>query len=314
MAPSSSIRASAPGNLMILGEHAVLHGRRALACAVDRRISVTLQPRTDRVICINSSLGTYSAELENLKPSGPFRFVLAVLVTLHPRLDHGFNILIESEFSDTVGLGSSAAVTVAMAAGICAFFGLPVTPETLHQECLTSIRSIQGIGSGTDAAASILGGVVAYRAEPRELTKLSYPFPISVIYSDFKTTTVDVINQVESFRQKNKYDFERIFDLIDESVGEAIKAIEQQDWQRLGAILNKNQTFMSRLGVSNRALDDILTRMRDDPNILGAKISGSGLGDCVLGLGKPFDIDSPYEQIPVEISGQGVYVDKERMY
>ena len=309
MAPSSSIRASAPGNLMILGEHAVLHGRRALACAVDRRISVTLQPRTDRVICVNSSLGTHSVELEDLKPSGPFRFVLATLAILHPHLDHGFNILIESEFPDTIGLGSSAAVTVAMAAGIRAFFGLPVTPERLHQACLKSILSIQGVGSGTDAAASILGGVVAYRVAPRELTKLSYSFPISVVYSGCKTPTVDVINQVESLRQKKKEDFERMFDRIDESVGEAIEAVEQRDWQWLGSLLNENQVIMSHMGVSNQALDDILSRMRDHPNIWGAKISGSGLGDCVVGLGQPFSIDSPYEQIPVEITRQGVSVD-----
>ena len=314
MAQSSSIRASAPGNLMILGEHAVLHGRRALACAVDRRISVTLQPRLDRVIRIDSVLGAHTVALDDLKPTSPFQFVLAVLSALHSHLDHGFNILIESEFSDTIGLGSSAAVTVAMTAGIRSFLGFSVTHEVLHEQSLTSIRSIQGLASGTDAAASIWGGVVAYRAEPREYTKLSHQIPISVVYSGFKTPTVDVINLVESRRQKNKDDFEQMFDRIDESVGEAIEAVERQDWQRLGAILDENQTIMSRMGVSTQELNDILTRMRDHPNLLGAKISGSGLGDCILGLGQPFCIDSPYEQIPVEISQQGVHVDKARMH
>ena len=55
------LKASAPGSLMLMGEHAVLHGKKALVCAIDQRISVSLTPREDARISIVSALGEYSA-------------------------------------------------------------------------------------------------------------------------------------------------------------------------------------------------------------------------------------------------------------
>ena len=66
---------------------------------------------------------------------------------------------------------------------------------------------------------------------------------------------------------------------------------------------------MVDMGVSNRALDDIVFRMRKCPEVLGAKISGSGLGDCALALGTIDPHAMPYEMVSVQISGQGVRVE-----
>ena len=69
-------------------------------------------------------------------------------------------------------------------------------------------------------------------------------------------------------------------------------------------IMNKNQTYMRKMGVSTEKLDEIVKTLQQQPGILGAKISGSGLGDCVLGLG-----ESDLEQIPVEMSVEGLIVE-----
>src|SRR5438045_3958935 len=73
------LRASAPGSLMLLGEYAVLHGQHALVCAIDKRMTVTLSPRDDKKILIESALGHYETTLSDLKLVSPFRFVLATL-------------------------------------------------------------------------------------------------------------------------------------------------------------------------------------------------------------------------------------------
>ena len=314
MARNSSIRASCPGSVMILGEHAVLHGRRALACAINRRLTVVLAPRTDTRIQIHSALGDTNAELEDLKPEGPLRFALAALAGQRGRLGHGLDIQIESEFSDRVGLGSSAAVTVAITAAVHAIAGLAVPPETLHEECLDAIRAVQGIGSGADAAASIWGGIVLYRDQPRALRKLPNRCPLTLVYSGYKTPTRDVVLRVEAARSKDRQGFERIFDRIDGSVAEAAQAVERRDWARLGTLLNENQALMSQMGVSTPELDDIISQLRRSPGVLGAKISGSGLGDCALALGAAAPADMPYQRIPVQISSQGIHVDQTRMH
>jgi mevalonate kinase len=71
------------------------------------------------------------------------------------------------------------------------------------------------------------------------------------------------------------------------------------------------QGLMDALGVNDLALSDIIYSLRKSEVILGAKISGSGLGDCVIALGTDDSLALPYEMIPVAVSGVGVecYVD-----
>ena len=103
------LKAHAPGSLMLLGEYGVLYGKHALVCAVDKRISVVLTPRADEKIILRSSLqGEYVTSLTNLEIEKPFQFVLGALKQYQSRLKRGCEIEITSEFSDKIGLGSSA--------------------------------------------------------------------------------------------------------------------------------------------------------------------------------------------------------------
>ena len=108
---------TAPGSLMLMGEHAVLFGQRALACAVGKRITVTLTPREDRAVKIDSELAQYSASLDELQAEPALSFVLTAIERQLARLPAGFELVIRSEFSHLIGLGSSAAVTAAVASG-----------------------------------------------------------------------------------------------------------------------------------------------------------------------------------------------------
>ena len=66
------IHCSAPGKLMIMGEHAVLHGKKALVAAVDQRLHVYLEARDDQTLEIQSALGSLSCDLKDLKAEAPF--------------------------------------------------------------------------------------------------------------------------------------------------------------------------------------------------------------------------------------------------
>ncbi|MCC5850695.1 MAG: GHMP kinase, partial [Verrucomicrobia bacterium] len=107
--------ASAPGTLMLMGEHAVLHGHRALCAAVDPRISVSLHPRQDRRLRVVSALGEMETDLKSLEPVPPFTFVMEAV--RRSGIHRGLDLDIQSGFSAEIGFGSSAAVTVATVAG-----------------------------------------------------------------------------------------------------------------------------------------------------------------------------------------------------
>jgi len=123
---------SAPGSVMLTGEHAILNGEAALVAAVDKRITVQLTPRTDDKIIIHSErLGEYTTSLSTLKSTPPFEFVLNSLILLKDKINTGLELNILSDFSHQVGLGSSAACTVATLAVISHWQGMTVDLNTL---------------------------------------------------------------------------------------------------------------------------------------------------------------------------------------
>lgn len=309
-----SFKASAPGSLMLLGEYAVLHGKQALVAAIDKRITVTLSPRTDMRIILVSALGRFETDITHLQRVVPFQFVLETLHSVKSHLTQGCEILIEAEFSSTVGFASSAAVTVATLAALCAWLNKSVSELDQVRLARKIIRSVQGLGSGADVAACVLGGIVMYRMQPLSIKKLSHVHPITVVYSGSKTPTVEAVQRVEkSFSSEPKL-FKQLCQSIECCAQAGANAIQAQNWTQLGRIMNIQQGLMDALGVNTPPLHDIIEVLRQQAAILGAKISGSGLGDCVVGLGVGGDNmkfnTAHAELIPVQITQRGVECEK----
>lgn len=281
------LKASAPGSLMMLGEYAVLYGKHGLVCAVDKRINVILTPRQDETIEIESALhGEYRTDITELKIEKPFHFVLGALKSCQPHMKRGCHIRIESEFSDKVGLGSSAAVTVATLAALVSWLNIRTSPIDLVRQGRNIVRHIQGVGSGADIAASVYGGIVSYQAQPLTIEKFSTAYPISILYAGFKTPTADAIKRVQTQFSAYPNVFRGISNGIGHCAAEGTNLVRKEDWATLGAVMNIQQGMMGSLGVSTPLLHAMVEDLRKQPGILGAKISGSGLGDCVIGLGQ----------------------------
>ena len=291
---------------MMLGEHAVLHGSQALVCAVNKRIKLTFTPRSDEKLFFQSDLGQYNTDLRDIIIRQPFHFVLTAIKQFADRLSTGFDLRIESEFPDIVGFGSSAAVTAATIAGLHSLLNESYDLDSIFNDSLKTVRYIQGTGSGADVAASVFGGVVAYRYTPLEIYKIETTFPITVVYSGKKTPTTQVIGQVSSLRNKFPELCESIYGAMDKSCTLAFNAIKKNNWDHLGELFNINQGLMDALGVCDLTLAQIVYELRNDPGITGAKISGSGLGDCVIALGTILLSNFPYSTLPVEIEAEGI--------
>jgi mevalonate kinase len=285
MADAATITTSAPGSLMLLGEHAVLHGHRALVGAINRRIKVQLFEISEEAVCIESSLGSYRAPLDQLVDHPSFHFVLQAIRQHRDQFPSGFELRIESEFSADIGFGSSAAVTVATHAAILGWLlGEPPEQEMLFSQSLETVQTVQGRGSGADLAASVFGGMVGYSTKP-EFHPLELSVPLTAAYCGYKMSTPEVILKVEQLHAEDPVRFERIYSEIDASVGEAISSLENHDFPAFGQILNRNQKLMTEMGVNTSELQEIVTALQVAPDIFGAKISGSGLGDCAIGIG-----------------------------
>lgn len=307
--PSRAIIVSAPGSLMLIGEHAVLHGRRALVAALNRRMRVQLRPRADRHICIQSALGKRVVALDRLAIQQPFTFITAALLQQRRQLPGGLDIEIQAEFSHDIGFGSSAAVTVALLRALAELCGSARDDKKILADAIAVIRQVQGRGSGADAAASLLGGVVCYRAAPLEFKPLAVAPPLVAVYCGYKTPTAEVIALVEQRRRRQPQLFGKIFDLMDDCVARALPLVRRKKWRALGELMNLHHGLQTALGVNTTELEDICQRLRRAPGSWGgAKISGSGLGDCAIALGRPRGTFQPYplHQLQVEPAGARV--------
>jgi mevalonate kinase len=312
------LKASAPGTLMLLGEYAVLYGKHALVCAIDKRITILLTPRQDERIEVQSDVhGHYATTLSELKIEKPFQFVLGALKHFQSKLRRGCDIEITSAFSDKLGLGSSAAVTVALTGAIITWLGIRTSPLDLARIARTIVREVQGmIGSGADVAAAVYGGVIGYQAQPLAVEKFSHVYPLTALYAGFKTPTAEAIKQV----QQRFASYPTLLRSLTASIGqcafEGMQLMRKEDWKGLGELFSIQQGMMQSLGVSMPLLHDMAEDLRKQSSILGAKISGAGLGDCVIGLG---EVTPEYEyvgehagvqRIPVTMTLQGVQCEK----
>lgn len=299
------IRASAPGSIMITGEHAVVYGHRAIVAAVEQRITADLTPRSDRIVTIRSGIAaTLETSLDELAEGGTYKFVLAAIALHRDKLATGFDLSITSEIDPTLGLGSSAAVTVAVLGALKRMLGKG-TDET-HTDALAIVRSIQGRGSGADLAASCYGGMISYRALPAvEWAPLPNPPQLSLRYAGYKTPTAEVLQMIARRMEGNEDRFERLYSTMGDEADQAIMAAKAEDWPAFASSLTKYQSLMTELGVSDDVLDQIIQDARAEPDVLAAKISGSGLGDCVVALGS-----CPEGFSPAPIAQQGLVFDE----
>lgn len=297
----------APGSVMLLGEHAVVYGRAALVTSIDQYIKAKLsllEKSYKNKIKINSSIGSALIEIDDIKNNvlnehnKNFNFVIEVIrffINNYRDLENKiskFELNIESDLSTEVGLGTSAAVIVAVYKVFLKFLDVKEDKKISFKNLKQIMLNIQKVGSGADIAASLYQGIVYFDGANLENIKVINKkdienFPkVFLVYSGYKTKTPEVINLVKKNMDSiDRNIFNKIFDVIENCVQLGYKAIQEKDYNQLGKIFNIHQGLQDSLGVNDFILSEIIYSLRKDSNILGAKISGSGLGDCIIAFG-----------------------------
>lgn len=304
---------SVPGSVMLMGEHAVLHGYPSIVAAINRRITATLMPRADKVIHIDADdFGETKLVMDpvvKLRDDGEknkkFRYVIVAIQQFQNNIPSGFDLRIKTNFSDKLGLGSSAAVTVATLAVLQKWISQKIDLAKIHELGVKVVHAVQqGLGSGADIAASVYGGVVLYRIQPVQIEKIDAIPKITLIYTGYKTPTVEVIKRVNASAENAPDYFENLYRLVGDLVLEGVECFKQQDWRKLGELFLRHFDVQRALGVSDAEIEKIIAKLNKMPQIYGAKISGSGLGDCVVALGKASDDEM--QLIDVKIDERGI--------
>lgn len=301
------IRTSAPGSIMLLGEHAVLHGHRALVLAVNQRLTVELIERDDNQILVTSQLGSCQGTTELLPDSPALSFICQCI--RHCKPSRGFTMTIKSDISPTVGLASSAAATAACIAALRTLNGESTKLSNLLKDCVNVIRTVQGRGSGADVAACLYGGAVAYDAAKIEAQSASFNRPFSLYYLGYKTPTPKVLELVNTWHKQSPQSYEMLYQGMGKLVEDGLTACAEQDDADLARIMRQYQGYMHALGVADAPTLSLLSQLAREPNCQAAKISGSGLGDCIIAMGENLP-SLEFEHIAVSSSKTGVTIEQ----
>lgn len=299
------IRASAPGTLMIFGEHAVLRGEPALVAAGDLRLTVELVDLDRPQFELRSQLGNWDCSLDHFEPDPRFLFLNEVIRPRLASLSSGLRMTITSAIDQTVGLGSSAAVTVASVAALRTWCNEDRSKDAIFKESLRAVRTVQGRASGADLAAAVEGGIVHYCNGVRRRLHCALP-EITLVYSGSKMKTPEVISIVDRAAEQQPERFNQQFRMMGNCSDRAATALEDGNSTALAELFTVGQGVMNAIGVCNKELAELVHQLEDQPGIRAAKISGSGLGDCVVALGHCAWDRTDRPALPVQLSDKGL--------
>jgi mevalonate kinase len=292
-----TIHVSAPGKLMLLGEHAVVYRRPCLVTAMNARLHMTLAlsgPADDTFSIRAPDVGVDCVRgyVRNLSVAGQAlargtRFIEGALAVFRERfgLERGVHIETHSDFSSRLGLGSSSATVACTLFGLANLFQVDLTPRHLFDLGLNAIFRVQQTGSGFDLAAAIYGGTLFYdNGEPRRITQLDAPdLPLVAAYSGVKADTPTVVGRVANLLNAWPAAMNGIFDTMAQIVMDGRTALEGGQWQRLGQLMDMQHGLAHAVGVDTPETAALVFQARA-AGAYGAKLSGAGGGDCMIAL------------------------------
>lgn len=291
--------ASAPGKIILFGEHAVVYGRPALAAPVTQvHADVDIADSDRPGIWIDAPDISLRCELNALPSDHPIASVInnffTPLSSPHFRFSkmggqRGVKITITSTIPVASGLGSGAAVTVALVRALAAHFNVPMSAEEVNAFAYEIEKIHHGTPSGIDNTVITYAKPVYFvRGQPIETFTVGEPFTIVIGDTGISAPTKEAVGDVRKLWEADREKWEGVFDQIGRIVKEARKKIESGKWKELGGLMNDNHALLQQMTISSPELDRLVEAARK-AGALGAKLSGGGRGGNMIALVEPSD-------------------------
>ncbi len=283
--------ASASGKAILFGEHAVVYGQPAIAIPLSHiRVTVqveNLDPGSTGVLIdapdIRQSYWLHEADGENPLASA----VNLTLDELGVKAPVDVHLTIRSQLPIASGLGSSAAVSVAIIRALSAHLAKPLEVETVSKIAYTVECIHHGTPSGIDNTVIAYEKPVYFIREHKpELIPISTPLNLIVGDTGVAMRTTIPVSLLRERWEKDPGTYGGWFEEIGEIVIKARTMLETGSIESLGALMDQNQTLLEDMGLSSHELQRLIREARK-AGALGAKLSGAGMGGIMLALVEP---------------------------
>ncbi len=282
--------ASAPGKIILFGEHAVVYGQPAIAVPVhDVQARAIVQPRPGgegiRLIASDISMKQALADL-------PLDDAIALAVRLTQEAIGvkelpACTLVVSSTIPLAAGLGSGAAVSVAIIRALAGFLGHPLPDETVNQLAFEVEKIHHGTPSGIDNTVVTFGRPVYFvKDQPIEILEIPISFTLVIGDTGVSSPTVETVTYVREAFQAQPDLYQSYFDLCGKLAWNARQQLNRRRNTSLGPLMNDNHDVLVRMGVSSPELDTLVAAARE-AGALGAKLSGGGRGGNMVALVEP---------------------------
>ncbi|GJQ53082.1 MAG: mevalonate kinase [Anaerolineaceae bacterium] len=297
--------ASAPGKIILFGEHAVVYGRPALAVPVTQvHADVEILGSDSTGVLIHAPGINLHADLNTLPSDHPvasvihnFLFISRISRAERSRSDSegaveargegkfpNLQINITSTIPVASGLGSGAAVTVALLRALSSYLNYPMTEEEVNAFAYDIEKLHHGTPSGIDNTVVTYAKPVYFiKGQPIETFKVGTPFTIVIADTGISAPTKESVADVRKLWEADKMKWEGVFDEVGEIARAAKEKIETGDWRLLGELMNRNHALLQEMTVSSPELDALVEAARK-AGATGAKLSGGGRGGNMIAL------------------------------
>ena len=296
----------APGKALLIGEHAVVYDQPAIAIPV-RSVKARVQVRFSR----NEGFDLIAPDLDEHVRAGekptkrlaPLLKLAEHVMTSFGENGQGLEIEIRSSIPSARGMGSGAAVSVALVRALCDMLGRSLHAEQICQMAGLAEKEYHGNPSGVDAA-------VVARDEPIYFVKSRGVRPIEIGPGTFHfvvadtgvdAATAEIVDDVRRGREQDRANFDSYFWEIGSLASVSREVLHSGSPAELGLCMNRAHAALRAIGVSCRELDKLVGVALEN-GAFGAKLSGAGRGGAMIAL---VDGEDEAERVGRELLGAG---------
>ena len=259
--------AKSAGKIILLGEHGVVYGRHALAVPIPDAVSVSVVPAN---------------ELSHDLPDG---YVERILDELGIE-ERGWKIDVVSRLPLGKGLGSSAAIAVAMARAFNIELNLGLDDERINAIAFASEQLAHGTPSGVDNTLSTYAAPMLFSNDGElrfETIETGEVPPLVVAWGDETGKTSEQVAGVRERYEQAPEQFGALFDQMDTLARAGAERLRNGQYEELGLLMDLCQGLLNGIGVSTPSLERMIDLARAS-GAAGAKLTGAGGGGSIVAL------------------------------
>ncbi len=287
------VNASAPAKAILIGEHFVVWGSKALVTGLSLRAYVRAYKREcpSPAVLVSSSIEG-KGRLWPKCTLGRVCYLSRIverLVEEYGALHECVAVEISSAIPPSAGLGSSASVAAAFAAALLVLRSGNIDLNFVNELAYEAEKEAHGKPSGIDNTVAVFGGTLIYQRDTGVVERVKTPalrkVKLVLIHTGVERRTREAVERALRVRSLLGETLERkVVKLVDALVDTAVEALKNGDFQRLGAIMRFNHGLLNGIAVSNPLIEDIVHKVEGIEGVYGVKVTGAGLGGIILAL------------------------------